>query len=55
MTCILKSLGWAFAIIAVSIVAKENGLGDAESFAITMGLVAAAMSSLRPAKTCGTV
>ena len=55
MTCMMKSLGWAFAIIAASIFAKENGLGDAESFAITMGLVAAAMSSLRPARTCSTV
>ena len=54
MPCMLKSLIWGFAIIAAAIVAKQNGLGEAESFAITMGLIAAAMSTLRPARICGT-
>ncbi|MBB3764640.1 hypothetical protein [Sphingomicrobium lutaoense] len=52
MQNLIKSLVWASAILAAAIIAKQNGMDDSESFALTMGLMAAAIATLRPAKKC---
>ncbi|MCJ7421337.1 hypothetical protein [Sphingomicrobium astaxanthinifaciens] len=49
----IQSFVWAAAIIAAAIAAKQAGLGDSESLVITLGLMAAALVTLRPAKRCG--
>lgn len=41
MTCKYRSLGWAASIIGVAMGTRMAGLGDAESFAILTGLLAA--------------
>lgn len=52
MNTTIKSLAWAGMIIAAAIVAKQNGLGEAESFALMTGLIAAAVATLRLGKGC---
>ena len=41
MECRFRSLGWAASIIGAAMGAHMSGLGEAESFAVLMGLLAA--------------
>lgn len=41
MECRFRSLGWAASIIGAAMGTRMAGLGEAESFAVLMGLLAA--------------
>lgn len=49
---IIHSLIWASAIIVAALVSNANGLGDAASFAIVIGLSGAAWAALQSAPGC---
>ena len=54
MTRIQQSLLWAVAILVVALVSKMNDLNGSVSFALVMGLTAAAWASInRGGSACG--
>ena len=53
MTNIFKALLWAALILIVAAYSSTTELGSAESFAITMGLVGAAMATLKAPRKAG--
>ena len=50
---VLQSLIWASAIIIAALVCVSNGVSDAASFGIVMGLSGAAIGSLNSDLGCG--
>lgn len=53
MQTTIKSLIWASIIIAVAYATKDQGMSDAASFGVTMGLVGAALANIGAGKCRG--
>ena len=52
MQNVIKSLCWAASILALSYLAKEQGMSDNATMGIVLGMVGAATASLTSGKPC---
>ena len=52
MTNLTKAILWAIAILAVAAICRFNNVGQSETFALILGLTAAAWATLSNRRCC---